>query len=61
MSMTGKNGDRLVHLKQLLTDELKSEKPGLLYIDDLKLSINRIEECVNRMDKFHGTDYQMVK
>lgn len=31
--------DRLSQLKQLLIDELKSEKPELLYIEDLKLSI----------------------
>ena len=47
--------DRLTQLKQLLADELKSDKPGLLYIDDLKLSIVRLEESLSR------PDYQMVK
>jgi hypothetical protein len=53
--------DRLTKLKQLLADELKSDKPGLLYIDDLKLSIDRIESTIARV-KFHvGDDYEMVK
>ena len=52
--------DRLTQLKQLLADELKSDKPGLLYIDDLKLSIDRIESTIARV-KFHvGDDYEMV-
>jgi len=52
--------DRLTKLKQLLADELKSDKPGLLYIDDLKLSIDRIESTIARV-KFHvGDDYEMV-
>lgn len=32
---------RLEHLKQLLQIELASEQPGLLYVEDLKLSIER--------------------
>jgi len=36
--------ERLVELKRNLTNELKSENPGLLYIEDLKLSIERIEQ-----------------
>ena len=38
------NKKRLALLKQNLVDELKSDSPGLLYIEDLKLSINRIEQ-----------------
>jgi hypothetical protein len=45
--------DRLTQLKQLLADELKSNKPGLLYIDDLKLSIAREEQ--------NKIQFQMVK
>jgi hypothetical protein len=52
--------DRLTQLKQLLADELKSDKPGLLYVEDLKLSIDRIESTIARV-KFHvGDDYEMV-
>ena len=52
--------DRLTKLKQLLADELKSDKPELLYIDDLKLSIDRIESTIARV-KFHvEDDYEMI-
>lgn len=36
-----KQPNRLDHLKQLLRIELASEQPGLLYVEDLKLSIER--------------------
>lgn len=35
---------RLEHLKQLLRIELASEQPGLLYVEDLKESIEREEK-----------------
>ena len=52
--------DRLAHLIQLLANELKSDKPGLLYIEDLKLSIDQ-EECKRDKMRLYGLDYEMVK
>ena len=52
--------ERLVHLIQLLANELKSDKPGLLYIEDLKLSIDQ-EECKRDKMLLYGLDYEMVK
>ena len=52
--------ERLVVLKQLLANELKSDKPGLRYIEDLKLSIDQ-EECKRDKMRLYGLDYEMVK
>ena len=52
--------ERLAHLKQLLADELKSDKPGLRYIEDLKLCI-LYEECKRDKMRLYGLDYEMVK
>ena len=38
------NKERLFLLKQNLANELKSDDPGLLYIEDLKFSIEQLEK-----------------
>jgi len=43
---------RLEHLKQLLRIELASDDPGLLYIEDLTLSIEQCEVSKQKLD-FH--------
>lgn len=45
---------RLILLKRLLQQELASEQPSLVYVEDLKLSIKWVE--VSGCD-----DYQMVE
>ena len=39
---------RLEHLKQLLRIELASDDPGLLYIEDLQLSIQMEERMMKK-------------
>lgn len=51
---------RLEHLKQLLRIELASEQPGLLYVEDLKESIEREELLRDRLI-FAGMGYEMVQ
>ena len=51
------NKDRLADLKELLANELKADNPGLRYIEDLKLSIEQLE---NNMKFGFGGGYQMV-
>lgn len=48
------NKERLDLLKEFLTEELKSDKPGLLYIEDLKESIRDLEWRMSR------PEFQMV-
>ena len=51
------NKDRLADLKELLAEELKADNPTLRYIEDLKLSIERLE---NNIKFGFGGGYQMV-
>lgn len=51
--------DRLNKLRELLVAELQSESPTLIYIDDLKLSINRLEKSEARNKT--KPDYEMVQ
>jgi hypothetical protein len=48
------NDERLALLRLNLANELKSDNPGLLYIEDLKLSINQLEQSMKQ------PQYQMV-
>ena len=47
---------RLEHLKQLLRIELASDDPGLLYIEDLQLSIEKCEVSKQKLDFHLGYD-----
>jgi len=51
--MSNTNKERLAELKRNLANELKADNPGLLYIEDLQLSIKRLELGM-------GFDFQMV-
>ena len=42
--------ERLALLKANLDNELKSENPGLLYIEDLQLSIRRLETIMQKQE-----------
>lgn len=51
--------NRLSELRNLLAAELQSESPTLTYVDDLKLSINRLEKFEARNKA--KLDYEMVQ